>query len=131
MITIKQLTSDELFELYIETLSSCDNNLIYKSDLEIEDSIFDIFFGGIISYFYKDSLERLKHDGLIDQEIEEKSLELRSLVIKLRETDYWDITAFRNVIGGWKELVAACEALKKLLQGRWSKEELEYWHGKK
>ena len=53
MIYMNKLTCGQLFELYINTLDRYDIELICKTDLEIEDSIFDGFFGGIISYFYK------------------------------------------------------------------------------
>ncbi|MDL2301959.1 hypothetical protein LJC58_06355 [Lachnospiraceae bacterium OttesenSCG-928-D06] len=122
---MKQLTIGRLFELYIDTLNQFSNGLTQEDDLDIENSIFDVFFGGIISYFYSNSLEKLKNEGMIDELIEEKSLELRLLVLDLRETDYWDIETFKTRVG-WEDIIRLCSELKKLVMERWSQEDLNY-----
>lgn len=122
---MNQLTTGELFERYINTLTQLSNGLMQNDNLNIEDSIFDVFFGGIISYFHSSSLEALTNDGMIDEQIERKSLELRLVVMDLRETDFWSVEMFKTRVG-WEDVIKLCKELEVLIMERWSQEELKY-----
>ncbi len=109
-----KLTTIDLFENYKDTLIKCGTYLLDEDDEVIEYNIYECFDIDIQTFFHKENLEKLLSNGLINESIKEKSLEIRDLVIAHRTSKDWSIDFFKSS-QNWLKIMQLCDRLKNAL----------------
>lgn len=111
----EEITSTELMEFYIDTLERCGMYLLNEEDEIIGYNIFEQFDCGACSYLHKKSLSILNDDGLISNEIMEKSSELRRMFMELQGSDKWNLEAVKSS-PEWRCILELSDEIKSLLK---------------
>ncbi len=109
----KEISDEELYELYIDTLEKCGTYLLTEDDEIIGYNIFEEFDVDATSFLYIDSLERLFKAGLINKEEMEKSSLLRDMTFALRANNEWSLEAIRTS-PKWKKLLELADEIKQI-----------------
>lgn len=103
----------EIKDSFLETLSKCGTFLLDENDNKVEYYIFEEFDIGLISFFYKDTLETLFKNGLISETVKRNSILLRQLVDNLQNNGEWNIKSFRNS-DNWKFVLKLADNIREL-----------------
>ncbi|EAA0331593.1 hypothetical protein DYZ52_00561 [Listeria monocytogenes] len=122
---MKKLTVGGKFDWYIDTLEKSGMFILELSNEEIETFIFEDFIVGVTSFFSKNNLSELKANEIIDEDMEKKTYLLREKVLKIDNTDLWNINSVRQS-SEWLDIFRRSDELKRQLKERWSDEEIEY-----
>lgn len=123
---MKKLTVGGKFDWYIDTLEKKSGMFILElSNEEIETFIFEDFIVGVTSFFSKNNLSELKANEIIDEDMEKNAYLLREKVLKIDNTDLWNINSVRQS-SEWLDIFRRSDELKRQLKERWSDEEIEY-----
>ncbi|EHH9928816.1 hypothetical protein J8Q01_002540 [Listeria monocytogenes] len=122
---MKKLTVDGKFDWYIDTLEKSGMFILELSNEEIETFIFEDFIVGVTSFFSKNNLSELKANEIIDEDMEKNTYLLREKVLKIDNTDLWNINSVRQS-SEWLDIFRRSDELKRQLKERWSDEEIEY-----
>ncbi|EAG7543945.1 TPA_asm: hypothetical protein GYW13_09920, partial [Listeria monocytogenes] len=99
--------------------------ILELSNEEIETFIFEDFIVGVTSFFSKNNLSELKANEIIDEDMEKNAYLLREKVLKIDNTDLWNINSVRQS-SEWLDIFRRSDELKRQLKERWSDEEIEY-----
>lgn len=110
---MKNITTRELYDLYIDTLDKCGIYLLKEEDIVIETNIYEDFDIGIHSFFYIDSLNKLYESGFISLNKLNKSSILRDKVIQLQDSTEWNIENFKRSTK-WREIMILCDEIKSM-----------------
>ncbi|EAH0313179.1 hypothetical protein D3H01_08895, partial [Listeria monocytogenes] len=121
----KKLTVGGKFDWYIDTLEKSGMFILELSNEEIETFIFEDFIVGVTSFFSKNNLSELKANEIIDEDMEKNTYLLREKVLKIDNTDLWNINSVRQS-SEWLDIFRRSDELKRQLKERWSDEEIEY-----
>lgn len=108
---MNQITINELYELYQDTLSKCATYLLSETDEIVGWSIYEEFDIGVHTFLHKNNLAKLYDAGLISIERMNDSTKLREKVIQLQGTYEWDIVYFRTS-EKWREIMLLCDKLR-------------------
>ncbi|EAC2402326.1 hypothetical protein AOU52_06510 [Listeria monocytogenes] len=122
---MKKLTVGGKFDWYIDTLEKSGMFILELSNEEIETFIFEDFIVGITSFLSKNNLSELKANEIIDEDMEKNAYLLREKVLKIDNTDLWNINSVRQS-SEWLDIFRRSDELKRQLKERWSDEEIEY-----
>ncbi|MBC2114302.1 hypothetical protein HCA91_10945 [Listeria innocua] len=122
---MKKLTVGGKFDWYIDTLEKSGMFILELSNEEIETFIFEDFIVGVTSFFSKNNLSELKANEIIDADMEKNAYLLREKVLKIDNTDLWNINSVRQS-SEWLDIFRRSDELKRQLKERWSDEEIEY-----
>ncbi|AYY78997.1 TPA_asm: hypothetical protein GGA60_13415 [Listeria monocytogenes] len=122
---MKKLTVGGKFDWYIDTLEKSGMFILELSNEEIETFIFEDFIVGVTSFFSKNNLSELKANEIIDEDMEKNAYLLREKVLKIDNTDLWNINSVRES-SEWLDIFRRSDELKRQLKERWSDEEIEY-----
>lgn len=122
---MKKLTIGGKFDWFIDTLEKSGMFILELSNEEIETFIFEDFIVGVTSFFSKNNLSELKANEIIDEDMEKKAYLLREKVLKIDNTDLWNINSVRQS-SEWLDIFRRSDELKRQLKERWSDEEIEY-----
>ncbi|EQC0676760.1 hypothetical protein ACY2DU_001510 [Listeria innocua] len=122
---MKKLTLGGKFDWYIDTLEKSGMFILELSNEEIETFIFEDFIVGVTSFFSKNNLSELKANEIIDEDMEKNTYLLREKVLKIDNTDLWNINSVRQS-SEWLDIFRRSDELKRQLKERWSDEEIEY-----
>ncbi|EAF2160188.1 hypothetical protein FG286_00045 [Listeria monocytogenes] len=122
---MKKLTVGGKFDWYIDTLEKSGMFILELSNEEIETFIFEDFIVGVTSFFSKNNLSELKTNEIIDEDMEKNAYLLREKVLKIDNTDLWNINSVRQS-SEWLDIFRRSDELKRQLKERWSDEEIEY-----
>ncbi|HBI2198477.1 TPA: hypothetical protein KZH95_002834, partial [Listeria monocytogenes] len=122
---MKKLTVGGKFDWYIDTLEKSGMFILELSNEEIETFIFEDFIVGVTSFFSKNNLSELKANEIIDEDMEKNTYLLREKVLKIDNTDLWNINSVRQS-SEWLDIFRRSDELKRQLKERWSDEEIEY-----
>lgn len=112
---MEKITVEKLMELYIDTIGKCGSYLLSEDDKVIEYNIFEEFDTGVISFLHADNLRLLKDAGLINDEIMQKSINLRNWIQTIQQGDNWNIDAVRNSTE-WKKIFELSDEIKTMLE---------------
>ena len=107
---MNEISVDELYELYLDTVGRCTSELLNRSDEEIQDDLFEEFDVGAHSFLHEDNLARLHHAGFIDDEMVALSKQVRERWLALQNQS-WSVEDIRTR-NEWKELFGLCDLLK-------------------
>ncbi|EKM9526067.1 hypothetical protein PV598_000108 [Listeria monocytogenes] len=122
---MKKLTVGGKFDWYIDTLEKSGMFILELSNEEIETFIFEDFIVGVTSFFSKNNLSELKANEIIDEDMEKNAYLLREKVLKIDNTNLWNINSIRQS-SEWLDIFRRSDELKRQLKERWSDEEIEY-----
>ncbi|EAE1292671.1 TPA: hypothetical protein IQA43_002011 [Listeria monocytogenes] len=122
---MKKLTVGGKFDWYIDTLEKSGMFILELSNEEIETFIFEDFIVGVTSFFSKNNLSELKANEIIGEDMEKNTYLLREKVLKIDNTDLWNINSVRQS-SEWLDIFRRSDELKRQLKERWSDEEIEY-----
>ncbi|EAF0971152.1 hypothetical protein CGD15_12935 [Listeria monocytogenes] len=122
---MKKLTVGGKFDWYIDTLEKSGMFILELSNEEIETFIFEDFIVGVTSFFSKNTLSELKANEIIDEDMEKNAYLLREKVLKIDNTNLWNINSVRQS-SEWLDIFRRSDELKRQLKERWSDEEIEY-----
>ncbi|MBC2121186.1 hypothetical protein [Listeria marthii] len=122
---MKKLTVGGKFDWFIDTLEKSGMFILELSNEEIETFIFEDFIVGVTSFFSKNNLDELKANEIIDEDMEKNAYLLREKVLKIDNTNLWNINSVRQS-SEWLDIFRRSDELKSQLKERWSDEEIEY-----
>ncbi|ELY0463010.1 hypothetical protein SLM20_002306 [Listeria innocua] len=122
---MKKLTVGGKFDWYIDTLEKSGMFILELSNEEIETFIFEDFIVGVTSFFSKNNLSELRVNEIIDEDMEKNAYLLREKVLKIDNTNLWNINSVRQS-SEWLDIFRRSDELKRQLKERWSDEEIEY-----
>ncbi|MBC1542841.1 hypothetical protein [Listeria cossartiae] len=122
---MKKLTIGGKFDWFIDTLEKSGMFILELSNEEIETFIFEDFIVGVTSFFSKNNLDELKANEIIDADMERNAYLLREKVLKIDNTNLWNINSVRQN-SEWLDIFRRSDELKRQLKERWSDEEIEY-----
>jgi hypothetical protein len=107
---MNEISTAELYDLYIDTVGRCTSELRNLTAEEINYNLFEEFDVGVHSFFHDDNLSKLRHAGFIDDEMLKISKEVRSHWHNLQKRS-WTIADVKNM-REWQDLFALCDRLK-------------------
>jgi len=119
------ITVGQSFKQYMLTLSQCSFDTLKLSDELIQYIILEEFIIGSTSFFSKFTLDRLKNEGIIDDNIYNKSSLLQGMVMNLDNSNLENIESIRSAFE-WKDVLILSEDIIKLINNKWTKDEIEY-----
>ncbi len=108
-----QITDEELFDLYNDTIEKCGIYLLKEEDETIEYNIFEEFDIGVHTFLYIDNLKKLYHKKLISLDKLCKSIMLREKFIDLQDSDEWSVEKFKTS-KNWKEIMMLSDEIKNM-----------------
>ncbi|MBC2109010.1 hypothetical protein [Listeria innocua] len=120
-----KITVGGKFDWFIDTLEKSGMFILELSNEEIETFIFEDFIVGVTSFFSKNNLSELKANEIIDEDMKKNAYLLRKKVLKIDNTDLWNINSVRQS-SEWLDIFRRSDELKRQLKERWSDEEIEY-----
>ena len=86
-----------------------------ESDDTVKHNLFEEFPIDVISFLYEDTLNLFLNEGMIDNEILEKSIELRNLFLQLeKNAELLSVEAVR-AFEEWKRLLRISDEIRQLL----------------
>lgn len=109
-----EISLNEKYELFIETLSQCGEFLLKEKNEDIEYYLFEEFDGNSISFLSKELLQTLLISNLIDDEIYKSSLQLAQKFRALEGTDLWNVNSVKKS-KKWKEILLLSDKIKMLI----------------
>ena len=105
----------ERYENFKKTIQECGSYLLTESDDTIKHNLFEEFSIDAISFLHEDTLNLLLDEGMINDDILEKSIELRNSFIQLeKNVELLSVEAVRTV-EEWKRLLRTSDEIRKLL----------------
>ena len=106
---------EEKYENFKKTIQECGSYLLTESDDTIKHNLFEEFSIDAISFLHEDTLNLLLDEGMINDDILEKSIELRNSFIQLeKNVELLSVEAVRTV-EEWKRLLRTSDEIRKLL----------------
>ena len=109
------ISLEERYEKFKKTIQECGSYLLTESDDTIKHNLFEEFSIDAISFLHEDTLNLLLDEGMINDDILEKSIELRNSFIQLeKNVELLSVEAVRTV-EEWKRLLRTSDEIRKLL----------------
>ena len=89
--------------------------MLTESDATIKHNLFEEFSIDVISFLNEDTLNLFLDEGMIDDDILEKSIELRNSFMQLeKNVELLSVEAVRT-FEDWKRLLRTSDEIRKLL----------------
>jgi len=108
-----QISDEELFYFYNNTIDKCGTFLLNETDEIIEYNIYEEFDIGIHSFFHPDNLKRLYNAKLLSYDKLNKSIHLHDMVIELQKKDEWDFEHFRTS-KEWRDIMILADKISAM-----------------
>lgn len=109
------ISLEERYENFKKTIQECGSYLLTESDDTIKHNLFEEFSIDVISFLHEDTLNLFLDEGMIDDDILEKSIELRNSFMQLeKNVDLLSVEAVRT-FEEWKRLLRTSDEIRKLL----------------
>lgn len=109
------ISLEEKYENFKRTIKECGSYLLTESDDTVKHNLFEEFPIDVISFLYEDTLNLFLDEGMIDNEILEKSIELRNLFLQLeKNAELLSVEAVR-AFEEWKRLLRISDEIRQLL----------------
>lgn len=109
------ISLEERYENFKKTIQECGSYLLTESDDTIKHNLFEEFSIDVISFLHEDTLNLFLDDGIIDDDILAKSIELRNSFMQLeKNVDMLSVEAVRT-FEEWKRLLRISDEIRKLL----------------
>jgi hypothetical protein len=108
-----EITFNELYDLYVATINSCNIRLLEENDDKIDYQIFEEFASDVVTFLHPDNARKLMESGFISSTKMNKSIELRNKVLELETTNLWNVPSFRTSLE-WRDIFNRALELKEL-----------------
>jgi len=115
----------ELFKLFLETLKHSNSNVLTLSDDLMEHYLLEEFAIEAPAYLSKFTLDRLANEGIIDEEIFEKSKKLKDVYFSMNQMKVWDSFSIKKS-SEWKGVFSLSDQICELIDKKWTGKEIEY-----
>ena len=102
---MKEISPDELYELYEDTLHQCGSHIFNYPDDVIEMMVFEDFNIGATSFLHDDSLNRLLNNHLISKEKYDLSRKIRTLYFEIEDSEDFTVDCLKQS-EKWKHLIS-------------------------
>lgn len=106
---MQEITTEQLYEQFIYTLSRCTSATRSLSDEELECCLFEDFSVGVWTFFHENSLVTLREAGFLNDGAVKSGMEIRRRWLSL-EACPWTIEEVRQH-PKWDEVFALCDSL--------------------
>lgn len=84
---MKNISINELNDLFVDTLEKCTFELIHQNDEKLEYNLFEEFDVGVTSFLHEESLDRLFNKNHINNEIKQMATKLRELWFSVQNNE--------------------------------------------
>ncbi len=109
------ISLEERYQNFKKTIQECGSYLLTESDDTIKHNLFEEFSIDVISFLHEDTLNLFLDEGMIDDDILEKSIALRNSFMQLeKNVELLSAEAVRT-FEEWKRLLSASDEIRKLL----------------
>ena len=109
------ISLEERYQNFKKTIQECGSYLLTESDDTIKHNLFEEFSIDVISFLHEDTLNLFWDEGMIDDDILEKSIALRNSFMQLeKNVELLSAEAVRT-FEEWKRLLSASDEIRKLL----------------
>lgn len=115
----------ESFKLFLETLKHSNSNVLTLSDDLMEYYLLEEFAIEAPAYLSEFTLDRLVNEGIIDEEIFEKSKKLKDVYFSMNQMKVWDSSSIKKS-SEWKEIFSLSDQICELIHKKWTDKEIEY-----
>ncbi|AUO14467.1 MULTISPECIES: hypothetical protein [Priestia] len=115
----------ESFKLFLETLKHSNSNVLTLSDDLMEYYLLEEFAIEAPAYLSEFTLDRLASEGIIDEEIFEKSKKLKDVYFSMNQMKVWDSSSIKKS-SEWKEIFSLSDQICELINKKWTGKEIEY-----
>lgn len=115
----------ESFKLFLETLKHSNSNVLTLSDDLMEYYLLEEFAIEAPAYLSEFTLDRLASEGIIDEEIFEKSKKLKDVYFSMNQMKVWDSSSIKKS-SEWKEIFSLSNQICELINKKWTGKEIEY-----
>lgn len=112
---MKEITPEELYELYVDTLHQCGSHIFNYPDDIIEMKVFEDFVIGAISFLHDDSLNRLLNNHLINEKQYDLSRKIRALYLEIEECGEFTWDCLMGRTKKWQDLISLVDEAIQLL----------------
>ena len=109
------ISLEERYQNFKKTIQEWWRYLLTESDDTIKHNLFEEFSIDVISFLHEDTLNLFLDEGMIDDDILEKSIVLRNSFMQLeKNVELLSVEAVRT-FEEWKRLLRASDEIRKLL----------------
>ena len=109
------ISLEERYENFKKTIQECGSYLLTESDDTIKHNLFEEFSIDVISFLHEDTLNLFLDEGMIDDDILEKSIELRNSFMQLeKNVELLSVEAVR-AFEEWKRILRTSDEIRKML----------------
>lgn len=106
---------EERYENFKKTIQECGSYLLTESDDTIKHNLFEEFSIDVISFLHEDTLNLFLDEGMIDDDIFKKSIELRNSFMQLeKNVELLSVEAVR-AFEEWKRILRTSDEIRKML----------------
>ena len=111
----KMISLEKRYENFKSTIEECGSYLLLEDDDTIKHNLFEEFSIDIISFLHEDTLNLFLDEGMIDNDILEKSIELRNAYLELeRIPDMLNVETVKTS-EKWKNILRKSDEISELL----------------
>lgn len=103
---MKEISPEELYSLYKDTLYKCQSKIFNYADDIVETMVFEDFVIGATSFLHDDSLNTLINNHLIDKKQYDLSREIRALFFEIEDCGELTMDCLRGQSEKWKHLTS-------------------------
>lgn len=103
---MKEISPEELFELYKDTLYKCQSKIFNYPDDIIEMMVLEDFVIGATSFLHDDSLNTLLNNHLIDKKQYDLSRKIRALFFEIEDCGELTLDCLKGQSEKWKHLTS-------------------------
>lgn len=109
------ISLEEKYENFKRTIQECGSYLLTESDDTVKHNLFEEFSIDVISFLHEETLNLFLDEGMIDNDILEKSIELRNSFLQLeKNAELLSVEAVRSY-DKWKRLLRISDEIGQLL----------------
>ena len=109
------ISLEERYQNFKKTIQECGSYLLTESDDTIKHNLFEEFSIDVISFLHEDTLNLFLDQGMIDDDILEKSIVLRNSFMQLeKNVELLSVEAVRT-LEEWNRLLRASDEIRKSL----------------
>lgn len=111
----EMISLEERYNNFKKTILECGSYLLTESDEIIKNNLFEEFSIDVISFLHENTLYLFLDEGMIDDEILEKSIQLRNRYLELeKNVNLLNVDAVKS-LEEWRELLTISDEIKQLL----------------
>lgn len=111
----KMISLEERYENFKNTIEECGSYLLLEDADTIKHNLFEEFSIDVISFLHEDALNLFLDEGMIDNDILEKTISLRNDYMQLERTpDLFNVEIVKTS-EKWKDILKKSDEIKELL----------------